>query len=202
MEELAIERACQLFRAKFANVQPHSGAQANAAILLALAKPGDAILGLNLSHGGHLTHGSPVNFSGTYFKPFFYGVNPSNERLDYQEILNQAREIKPSIIFAGASAYPRHIDFAKFREIADDIGAYLVADVSHIAGLIAADLHQNPVDHAHVVSTTTHKPLRGPRGGIILERSRFIGTHQQGGFSRHPGRPTRTHHRCKSVCLS
>ena len=167
-ENIAIERVCKLFDCNYANVQPHSGAQANAAVLLALCEPGSKILGLDLSHGGHLTHGSPVNFSGIYYKAHSYSLNVETETLDYEAILKQALELKPKLIIAGASAYPRAIDFAKFRKIADEVGAYLLADVSHIAGLIVTGLHQNPFPHAHVVTSTTHKTLRGPRGGVIL----------------------------------
>jgi len=167
-ENIAIERVCKLFNCGYANVQPHSGAQANAAVLLALAKPGSKILGLDLSNGGHLTHGSPVNFSGIYYEAHSYDLCLKTERLDYDAILKQALEVKPSVIIAGASAYPRAVDFSKFREIADAVGAYLVSDVSHIAGLIIAGLHQSPFPHSHVVTSTTHKTFRGPRGGVIL----------------------------------
>jgi glycine hydroxymethyltransferase len=168
IETLAIERAKQLFGAKFANVQPHSGAQANAAVFLALLQPGDKVLGMDLSHGGHLTHGSKVNFSGSIYESHFYGVDPETERLNYDLIAAKAKEIKPKMIIAGASAYPRMIDFGLFREIADSVGAYLFVDMAHIAGLVAAGEHPNPVPYAHVVTTTTHKTLRGPRGGLIL----------------------------------
>ncbi|MBI2602666.1 MAG: serine hydroxymethyltransferase [Deltaproteobacteria bacterium] len=167
-ETLAIDRACSLFGAKFANVQPHSGAQANAAAYLALLNAGDSILGLDLSHGGHLTHGSSVNFSGILYKSHFYQVDASTETINYERLREDALAIKPKMIIAGASAYPRTIDFAKFRKIADDVGAYLLVDMAHIAGLVATGLHPNPVPHAHVVTTTTHKTLRGPRGGLIL----------------------------------
>tara|TARA_B100001094_G_C18190064_1_gene806539 strand:+ start:2686 stop:3939 length:1254 start_codon:yes stop_codon:yes gene_type:complete len=168
IEDIAIRRACELFNAKFANVQPHSGAQANAAVYLALCKPGDKILGMDLSHGGHLTHGSKVNFSGINYESHFYQLNPKTETLDYDALLAQAKEIKPQMIVAGASAYPRAIDFKKFREIADAVDAKLLVDMAHIAGLVAAGVHQNPIDFADVVTTTTHKTLRGPRGGLIL----------------------------------
>ena len=168
VESLAINRVCQLFKAKFANVQPHSGAQANAAVFQALVKPGEAILGLDLSHGGHLTHGSKVNFSGIVYQSHFYGLDTITETIDYDAILAKAREVKPKMIIAGASAYPRAIDFAAFRKIADEVGAYLLVDMAHIAGLVAADLHMSPLPYAHVVTSTTHKTLRGPRGGIIL----------------------------------
>lgn len=167
-ENLAIERACALFGSRFANVQPHSGAQANYAVYMALCQPGDTVLGMNLDHGGHLTHGSPVNYSGKYFKMVSYGVNEDTGVIDYDEVERIARECKPRMIIAGASAYPRVIDFARFRAIADEVGAYLWVDMAHIAGLVAAGLHPSPVPHAHVVSTTTHKTLRGPRGGLLL----------------------------------
>ena len=168
VEKIAIDRACQLFGSKFANVQPHSGAQANAAAYLALAKKGDVILGLDLSHGGHLTHGSKVNFSGQLYDSHFYYVSQETETIDYLQLERIAKEIKPKVIVAGASAYPRVLDFEKFREIADTVNAYLLVDMAHIAGLVAAGLHPNPVPHAHVVTSTTHKTLRGPRGGLIL----------------------------------
>ena len=167
-ENLAIERACKLFGAKFANVQPHSGAQANYAVYMALCQPGDTVLGMNLDHGGHLTHGSPVNYSGKYFNMVSYGVNEETGVIDYDEVERQARECKPRMIIAGASAYPRVIDFQRFRAIADEVGAYLWVDMAHIAGLVAAGLHPSPVPYAHVTSTTTHKTLRGPRGGLLL----------------------------------
>ncbi|MBD5119409.1 MAG: serine hydroxymethyltransferase [Clostridiales bacterium] len=167
-EKLAIDRACELFGAKFANVQPHSGAQANYAVYMALCQPGDTVLGMNLDHGGHLTHGSPVNYSGKYFKMVSYGVNEETGVIDYDEVERIAKECKPRMIIAGASAYPRVIDFKRFREIADEVGAYLWVDMAHIAGLVAAGLHPSPVPYAHVTSTTTHKTLRGPRGGLLL----------------------------------
>ncbi len=167
-ENLAIERACKLFGTKFANVQPHSGAQANYAVYMALCQPGDTVLGMNLDHGGHLSHGSPVNFSGKYFKMVSYGVNEDTGVIDYDEVERIAKECKPRMIIAGASAYPRVIDFARFRAIADEVGAYLWVDMAHIAGLVAAGLHPSPMPYAHVVSTTTHKTLRGPRGGLLL----------------------------------
>jgi len=168
VEDLAIERACRLFQAKFANVQPHSGAQANAAAYLALVPAGGRVLGLDLSHGGHLTHGSKVNFSGLLYESHFYGLNPDSETIDYDLVRAKAKEVKPAMILAGASAYARAIDFKKFRDIADEVGAYLMVDMAHIAGLVAAGEHQSPLPHAHVVTTTTHKTLRGPRGGLIL----------------------------------
>ena len=167
-ENLAIDRACRLFGAKFANVQHHSGAQANYAVNMALCPPGDTVLGLKLDHGGHLTHGSPVNFSGKYFKMVSYGVDEATGRIDYDALERVAKECRPRMIIAGASAYPRVIDFQRFRAIADEVGAYLWVDMAHIAGLVAAGLHPSPVPYAHVVSTTTHKTLRGPRGGMLL----------------------------------
>ena len=168
VENLAIERACKLFGAKFANVQAHSGSQANMASYFALLQPGETILGMNLSEGGHLTHGSPVNFSGKLFKVAFYGVNGETETLDYNHIRELARREKPRMIIAGASAYPRVIDFKIFRDIAQEVGAYLLVDMAHIAGLVASGLHPSPLPHAHVVTSTTHKTLRGPRGGLVL----------------------------------
>jgi glycine hydroxymethyltransferase len=168
IEELAIERAKQLYKAAWANVQPHSGAQANFAVFLALLQPGDTILGMDLSHGGHLTHGSPVNVSGKWFKAVHYGVDAASQRLDLEQVRELALQHRPKLIICGYSAYPRLIDFAGFRAIADEVGAYLLADMAHIAGLVAAGEHPNPVPHCHVVTTTTHKTLRGPRGGLIL----------------------------------
>jgi glycine hydroxymethyltransferase len=168
VEEIAIARVCKLFGAKFANVQPHSGAQANAAVYLALLNCGDKVLGLDLSHGGHLTHGSKVNFSGILYDSHFYGLDPATETINYDEVLRVAREIRPKMIIAGASAYPRTLDFKRFREIADEVGAYLMVDMAHIAGLVATGQHPSPIDHAHVTTSTTHKTLRGPRGGIIV----------------------------------
>ena len=167
-ETLAQDRAKQLFNCEYVNVQPHSGSQANMAAYLAFLKPGDTILGMNLSHGGHLTHGSPVNFSGRLFNIVSYGVQRETGRIDYDEVAALAREHKPNAIVAGASAYPRAIDCARFREIADEVGAKLVVDMAHIAGLVAAGLHQSPLSYAHITTTTTHKTLRGPRGGMIL----------------------------------
>lgn len=173
VEELARERAKKLFGAEHANVQPHSGANANLAVFFALLQPGDTVLSMSLAHGGHLSHGSPVNISGKYFNIVPYGVDGTTGRIDYDEVLRLAKEYKPKLILAGASAYPRAIDFAKFREIADEVGAYLMVDMAHIAGLVAAGLHQNPVPYADVVTTTTHKTLRGPRGGMILCREEY-----------------------------
>ena len=174
-EQLAIDRAKELFGAEMANVQPHSGAQANFAVFLTLLEPGDTIMGMDLSHGGHLTHGSPVNVSGKWFNVVQYGVNPETEQLDFDRIRELALKERPKLIICGYSAYPRLIDFAKFREIADEVGAYLLADIAHIAGLIATDRHPNPIPHCDVVTTTTHKTLRGPRGGLILTRDAELG---------------------------
>lgn len=173
VENLAIERAKQLFGADHVNVQPHSGSQANMAVYFSVLKPGDTILGMNLSHGGHLTHGSPANFSGKLFNVVFYGVSPDTEVIDYDEVERLAREHKPKMIVVGASAYPRIIDFARFRKIADGVGAVIMVDMAHIAGLVAAGLHPSPVPHAEFVTTTTHKTLRGPRGGMILCREEY-----------------------------
>ena len=168
VELIAIDRAKVLFGAAYANVQPHSGSQANTAVFHAFLKPGDKILGFDLSHGGHLTHGSPVNFSGRLYRSHFYGVDKNSGRLDYENILKIAGKVKPQMIIAGASAYSRDIDFEKFREIADSVGAFLLADISHPSGMIATGLLTDPIPHCHVVTTTTHKTLRGPRGGLIL----------------------------------
>ena len=173
VENLAIERCKQLFGCDHANVQPHSGAQANTAVYFALLTPGDTILGMNLSHGGHLTHGSPVNISGKYFKIVPYGVSKEDERIDYAKLEKLAIENKPKMIVAGASAYPRIIDFPRLREIADKVGAYLMVDIAHIAGLVAAGLHPSPVPYADIVTTTTHKTLRGPRGGVIMCKEQY-----------------------------
>ncbi|WP_114165166.1 serine hydroxymethyltransferase [Exiguobacterium sp. TNDT2] len=172
-ENLARDRAKELFGAEHANVQPHSGAQANMAVYFTVLEAGDTVLGMNLSHGGHLTHGSPVNFSGVQYNFVEYGVDKETEHIDYDVVAALAKEHKPKLIVAGASAYPRTIDFAKFREIADSVDAYLMVDMAHIAGLVAAGLHPNPVEHAHFVTTTTHKTLRGPRGGMILCKEEF-----------------------------
>ena len=168
VETIAIERAKELFGAGYANVQPHSGAQANMAVFFALLTPGDTVLSMNLAHGGHLSHGSPVNMSGKYWNIVPYGVSESDGRIDYDEVERLALESKPKLILAGASAYPRIIDFKRFREIADKVGAYLMVDMAHIAGLVAAGEHPSPIPYAHVTTTTTHKTLRGPRGGLIL----------------------------------
>ena len=167
-EDIARNRACELFGCKHANVQPHSGANANLAAFMALVQPGDTVLGMNLAHGGHLSHGSPVNISGKYFHIVPYGLNDETEMIDYDQLMAVAKECKPKMIIAGASAYPRTIDFAKFREVADAVGAYLMVDMAHIAGLVAAGVHLSPIPYADVVTSTTHKTLRGPRGGLIL----------------------------------
>ena len=174
-ETLAIERACRLFECSFANVQPHSGAQANQAVFFALLQPGDIFMGLNLASGGHLTHGSPVNMSGKWFKPVSYNVRRQDQRIDMDEVEALAQQHKPKLIVAGGSAYPRIFDFARFRKIADSVGAFLMVDMAHFAGLVAGGVHPNPLDHAHVVTTTTHKTLRGPRGGVVLSRDLDIG---------------------------
>ncbi len=173
VENIARDRVKEIFGAEYANVQPHSGAQANMAVYFAVLEPGDTVLGMNLSHGGHLTHGSPVNFSGKLYNFVEYGVSKEDERIDYEDVRQKALEHKPKMIVAGASAYPREIDFAKFREIADEVGAYLFVDMAHIAGLVAVGEHSNPVPHAHFVTSTTHKTLRGPRGGLILSTEEF-----------------------------
>lgn len=173
VEQLAIDRLCELFGATWANVQPHSGAQANAAVFLACLNPGDKILGFNLSHGGHLTHGSPVNFSGKLYQPFFYGVNQDTGLVDYEMLEEVARKEKPKMIIVGASAYSRDWDYARVRKVADEIGALVLADISHPAGLIAAGLLSDPLEHCHIVTSTTHKTLRGPRGGVIMMRHNF-----------------------------
>ena len=173
VEEIARQRACELFGAEHANVQPHSGAQANTAVYFAMLEPGDTVMGMNLNEGGHLTHGSPVNISGKYFNFVPYGVDSVTHRIDYDKVMELAKECKPKLIVAGASAYPRIIDFPKLREIADAVGAYLMVDMAHIAGLVAAGVHPNPVPYCEFVTTTTHKTLRGPRGGLILCRKEF-----------------------------
>ncbi|MDR2401536.1 MAG: serine hydroxymethyltransferase [Deferribacteraceae bacterium] len=173
VESLAIERVKKLFGAEFANVQPHSGSQANCAAYFSLLNPGDTILGMNLSHGGHLTHGAAVNFSGRFFKVYAYGVSPKDERIDYDEVEKLALEHKPRMILAGASAYSRILDFKRFKEIADRVNAYFVVDMAHIAGLVAAGEHPSPVPYADIVTTTTHKTLRGPRGGVILAKEEY-----------------------------
>ena len=175
IETLAIERVKQLFGAAYANVQPHSGAQANQAVFFALLQPGDRIMGLSLAHGGHLTHGSPVTMSGKWFDVVSYEVRESDQRIDYDDLRAKALETRPKLIVAGGSAYPREIDFAAFRSVADEIGAYLMVDMAHVAGLVAGGVYPDPIPHAHIVTSTTHKTLRGPRGGIILTNDEALG---------------------------
>ena len=201
VEEIARQRACKLFGAEHANVQPHSGAQANTAVYFGLLKPGDKIMGMNLSEGGHLTHGSPVNLSGTYFNVTAYGVDPATGRIDYDQLIETARKEKPKMIIAGASAYPRIIDFSKFREAADACGAILMVDMAHIAGLVAAGLHPNPVEYADIVTTTTHKTLRGPRGGMILCREKYAKAIDKAVFPGTQGGPLMHVIAGKAVCL-
>lgn len=201
VEEIARQRACRLFGAEHANVQPHSGAQANTAVYFGLLKPGDKIMGMNLSEGGHLTHGSPVNISGTYFNVTAYGVDPATGRIDYDQLIETARKEKPKMIIAGASAYPRIIDFSKFREAADACGAILMVDMAHIAGLVAAGLHPNPVEYADIVTTTTHKTLRGPRGGMILCREKYAKAIDKAVFPGTQGGPLMHVIAGKAVCL-
>lgn len=174
-EQLAIDRLKKLFKCNFANVQPHSGAQANQAVMLALLQPGDTFLGLSLDAGGHLTHGSPVNLSGKWFNAISYGVDPETHQINYEEVAALAVHHKPRLIISGGSAYPREIDFARFREIADSVGAYLMVDMAHFAGLVAGDVYPSPLPHAHIVTSTTHKTLRGPRGGLILSMDEALG---------------------------
>ncbi len=200
-EDLARNRARELFGAEHANVQPHSGAQANTAVYFAALKPGDTILGMNLSHGGHLTHGSPVNISGTYFNIVDYGVNQETEMIDYEAVRQKALEHRPNIIVAGASAYPRVIDFKKFREIADESGALLMVDMAHIAGLVAVGLHPSPVPYADFVTSTTHKTLRGPRGGLILCREEWAARIDKAIFPGIQGGPLMHVIAAKAVCF-
>ena len=201
VEEIARKRACELFGAEHANVQPHSGAQANTAVYFALLEPGDTVMGMNLAEGGHLTHGSPVNMSGKYFNFVAYGVDPETHRIDYDKLYEKAMEIKPKMIVAGASAYPRAIDFAKFSEIAKACGAYLMVDMAHIAGLVAAGMHQNPVEYADIVTTTTHKTLRGPRGGMILCKEEYAKAIDKAIFPGTQGGPLMHTIAAKAVCL-
>jgi glycine hydroxymethyltransferase len=201
VETLAIERAKALFKADHANVQPHSGAQANMAVYMAVLEPGDTILGMNLAHGGHLTHGHPLNFSGKYFKIVPYGVRAEDERLDYDELDRQAREHRPKLIVVGASAYPRQIDFARIRRTADEVGALVMTDMAHIAGLVAAGEHDSPVPYSDFVTTTTHKTLRGPRGGLILCRERFAKDLNRAVFPGVQGGPLMHIIAAKAVCL-
>ncbi|MBE7024299.1 MAG: serine hydroxymethyltransferase [Ruminococcaceae bacterium] len=201
VEDLARERAKALFGAEFANVQPHSGAQANLAVFFATMEPGDTYLGMNLAHGGHLSHGSPVNISGKYFNVVPYGVDDVTHRIDYDALRNLAIENKPKLILAGASAYAREIDFAKFREIADEVGAYLMVDMAHIAGLVAAGLHPSPVPYADFVTTTTHKTLRGPRGGMILCKEKYAQMINKAVFPGNQGGPLMHVIAAKAVCF-
>lgn len=201
VEDLARERAKELFGAEFANVQPHSGASANLAVFFAAMEPGDTYLGMNLAHGGHLSHGSPVNISGKYFNVVPYGVDDVTHRIDYDEVRKLAHENKPKLILAGASAYAREIDFAAFREIADEVGAYLMVDMAHIAGLVAAGLHTNPVPYADFVTTTTHKTLRGPRGGLILCKEEYGQMINKAVFPGCQGGPLMHVIAGKAVCL-
>ena len=201
VENIARDRACKLFGAEHANVQPHSGAQANLAVYFALLQPGDTVLGMNLAEGGHLTHGSPVNMSGTYYNFVAYGVDPVTHVIDYDKLMEQAMAVKPKLIVAGASAYPRAIDFKKFREIADACGAYLMVDMAHIAGLVAGGCHMNPVPYADVVTTTTHKTLRGPRGGMILCREELAKKIDKAIFPGTQGGPLMHIIAAKAVCL-
>ena len=200
-ENIARERACKLFGAEHANVQPHSGSQANQIVYFAMLEPGDTIMGMSLSEGGHLTHGSPVNLSGKYFNFVSYGVDPVTHRIDYDKVLEIAKECKPKMIVCGASAYPRAIDFKKFREIADEVGAYLMVDMAHIAGLVAGGQHENPVPYAHFVTTTTHKTLRGPRGGMILCKEEFAKAIDKAAFPGMQGGPLMHIIASKAVCF-
>lgn len=202
LEELAIQRAGDLFGARFANVQPHSGASANSAVFFALLDAGDALLGMDIFAGGHLTHGAKVNSSGTLYRSYSYGVDATTHLLDYEAIRQKALEVRPRLIIAGASAYPRRWDFAQFRRIADEVGAYLMVDMAHVAGLIAADLHPSPFPHAHVVTTTTHKTLRGPRGGLILWNDpKLSGALNKGVFPGTQGGPLEHIIAMKAVCF-
>ncbi len=201
VEEIARQRACELFGAEHANVQPHSGAQANMAVYFAVLNPGDTVMGMNLNEGGHLTHGSPVNMSGKYFNFVPYGVDSVTHRIDYDKVLEIAKECKPKLIVAGASAYPRIIDFARLREIADEVGAYLMVDMAHIAGLVAAGVHPNPVPYCEFVTTTTHKTLRGPRGGMILCREEFAKAIDKAIFPGTQGGPLMHTIAAKAVCF-
>ncbi|MGN0972067.1 MAG: serine hydroxymethyltransferase, partial [Aristaeellaceae bacterium] len=201
VENLARDRACRLFGAEHANVQPHSGAQANMAVYFAMLQPGDTVMGMNLSHGGHLTHGSPVNMSGKYFKFVPYGVDPETERINYDEVRRIALECRPKLIVAGASAYPRIIEFDKLRAVADEVGALLMVDMAHIAGLVAAGEHPNPVPYADFVTTTTHKTLRGPRGGMILCREQYAKAIDKAIFPGTQGGPLEHIIAAKAVCF-
>ncbi|MBR5318233.1 MAG: serine hydroxymethyltransferase [Peptococcaceae bacterium] len=200
-ENLARDRVKKLFGAEHANVQPHSGANANTAVYFAMLQPGDTVLGMNLSHGGHLSHGSPVNISGKYFNFEAYGVEEGSEVIDYDKVRARAKETSPKLIVAGASAYPRTLDFKKFREIADEVGAYLMVDMAHIAGLVAAGLHPNPVEYADFVTTTTHKTLRGPRGGLILCKEEYAKQIDKAIFPGIQGGPLMHVIAAKAVCF-
>lgn len=201
IEKIAIQRAKSLFSAEHANVQPHSGSQANAAVYFSILNPGDTVMGMSLSEGGHLTHGSPVNFSGKTYNFVAYGVDPETQVLNYEKIKEQALEVKPKLIVCGASAYPRKIDFSKFREIADACGAYLMVDMAHIAGLVATGLHQNPVPYADFVTSTTHKTLRGPRGGLILCKENYAKMIDKSIFPGTQGGPLMHVIAAKAVCF-
>ena len=201
VEQIAIDRAKALFGAEHANVQPHSGAQANIAVYAALLQPGDKILGMDLAHGGHLTYGSKASVSGRYYEPHYYGVSKETETIDYDEVARIAHEVKPKLIVAGASAYPRLIDFKKFREIADSVGAYLLVDMAHIGGLVAGGVHPSPVPYADVVTSTTHKTLRGPRGAIILCKEELAKKIDSGVFPRTQGGPLMHILAAKAICL-
>ncbi|MGP1406015.1 serine hydroxymethyltransferase [Filifactor alocis] len=201
LEVLAIERAKKIFGAEYANVQPHSGSQANMGVYFAMLEYGDKVLGMDLSQGGHLTHGSPVNISGKYFQFFDYGVEKDTEKINYDVVLKRAKEVQPKLIVAGASAYPRELDFKKFREIADEVGAYLMVDMAHIAGLVAAGLHPNPCEYADFVTTTTHKTLRGPRGGLILCKEEYATKIDKAIFPGIQGGPLEHIIAAKAVCF-
>ncbi len=201
VEEIARKRACELFGAEHANVQPHSGAQANLAVYFAILEAGDTVMGMSLAEGGHLTHGSPVNMSGKIYNFVPYGVDPETHVIDYDKVLEIAKECKPKLIVAGASAYPRVIDFAKFREIADEVGAYLMVDMAHIAGLVAAGVHPNPVPYCDFVTTTTHKTLRGPRGGLILCKEEYAKAIDKAIFPGSQGGPLEHIIAAKAVCF-
>ena len=201
VEQIAIDRACKLFGSEYANVQPHSGAQANTAVYFAMLEPGDTVMGMSLSEGGHLTHGSPVNISGKYFNFVPYGVDPETHRINYDKVLEIAKEVKPKMIVCGASAYPRIIDFKRFREIADEVGAYLMVDMAHTAGLVAAGVHPSPVPYAHFTTTTTHKTLRGPRGGLILCNEEYSKQINKAIFPGTQGGPLMHTIAAKAVCF-
>jgi glycine hydroxymethyltransferase len=201
VERLAIERARKLFRSEYANVQPHSGSQANMAVYFSFLKPGDTILGMDLSHGGHLTHGSPANFSGNFFKVVSYGLHAKSQLIDYDQVEDLAKKHKPKMVVAGASAYPRVIDFHKFREIASRVGAYFMADIAHIAGLVVAELHPSPVNEADFITSTTHKTLRGPRGGLILSEEKYGPSLDKGLFPGIQGGPLMHIIAAKAVCF-